>query len=190
MIKPICRLTLGVFVLLYACTPDLSDLDYGVLKVSKKGCNDSIPVLINEFVAKGSQQINEFGTAEDWIELYNNSDTTLRFTADQWFITDDLNKPQKYALPACEIPPRGFLVIWADGLNRVASHIHTNFNLSGSGEAIGLFYLNPTVGTPIMVDGFSFGEQASGMSQGRFPDGCNQWRTFPTPTIGESNKPE
>jgi hypothetical protein len=60
--------------------------------------------------------------------------------------------------------------------------LHVDFQLSRTGEAIGLF-------TPDgrQVDAVTFGAQQSDVSQGRFPDGGAQINFMTTPTPGASN---
>ena len=56
---------------------------------------------------------NEFGTNEDWIEIYNPQNIAVNLAADSWYISDNgQTNPYKYKLPALTIPAKGFLVIW------------------------------------------------------------------------------
>jgi hypothetical protein len=144
-------------------------------------------IVINEFVAKGSKNANEFGSNEDWIEIYNTTNDTIIMEAEKWFITDaSTTNQKKYKLPEIVLPPKGFLVIWCDGKNTVATQIHTNFNLSASGEDIGLYYENE--GVLLEVDQKSYGELTKdGYSLGRQPDGTENWIEFAVPTPGASN---
>jgi hypothetical protein len=184
LIIPLLTLLISLIV---ACTKDANNIDYGAIS-QEKGCNDSIPILINEFVATGSTLQNGFGTAEDWIEIYNNSDTIFVAKAGEWFVTDDTTRPNKYIMPDFTIEPRGFLIVFCDNLNRVANNIHTNFGLSASGEDIGIYYKPTGTSEFIQIDALKYTQQSSGVSQGRFPDGCNTWRFFTEPTPGQSNR--
>src|SRR5207302_1871699 len=79
------------------------------------------------------------------------------------------------------IPPRGYLLVWADnasGLNNSnRQDLHVNFNLNKTGEAIGLFAPDG-----VQVDAITFGPQTSDVSQGRCPDGAPSIQFFTTPT--------
>ena len=76
----------------------------------------------------------------------------------------------------------GFIQFRADG-NTGAGADHVSFSLSASGEAVGLSSTNGT-----LLDGYVFGAQTSGVSQGRFPDGSTNVLFFPgTDSPGESN---
>lgn len=145
-------------------------------------------IKLNEFIANGSQNLNEYGSAEDWIELYNTTNTTLKLEAGKWFITDDASvTPEKYALPELTIEPHGFVLIWCDGLDTVVNFIHTNFKLSSSGENIGLFYTKN--GSDLEIDSYAYPVQiTSAVSNGRYPDGADNWTTFNPPTPEESNQ--
>jgi hypothetical protein len=142
---------------------------------------------INEFVAKGSLNPNEFGLNEDWIEIYNPWNEEITLEKGGWYISDaGHSNPIKYQLPEIKIPAKGFLVIWADGFDKVETQIHTNFGLSASGEHIILYY-QPEGESGVIVDEYQFGTQESGISEGRYTDGLNNWLFFNSPTIGASN---
>ncbi|MCX6069184.1 MAG: hypothetical protein NT121_26155, partial [Chloroflexi bacterium] len=63
------------------------------------------------------------------------------------------------------IPPTGFLLVWADGKPNHNStnepELHVNFQLSKSGEAIGLSAPDGTV-----LDSVVFGAQVDDVSEG------------------------
>lgn len=148
----------------------------------------TIPLKVNEFVATGSNLINEFGTAEDWIEIYNTSDSDFNLESGKWFLTDDaVNNIQKFEIPQVTIKAKSFLLVFCDGLNSQVNEIHTNFSLSKEGEKIGLFYLDSLQLKEI--DRIDFGFQNTiNQSNARIPDGYGQWQLTSNPTPGESNK--
>ena len=56
-------------------------------------------VVVNEVVASGSEQQNEFGYETDWFEIYNPG-SDLLLAEGEWFVTDDVaGDPRKYELP-------------------------------------------------------------------------------------------
>jgi len=77
----------------------------------------------------------------DWFELKNAGATAVDLSG--WSVTDEPLLPAKFVLPAgTTIPAGGYLVILADGLeefNGSTSYLHASFNLSGSGEYLGLY---------------------------------------------------
>lgn len=143
---------------------------------------------VNEFVTTGSQNVNEFGTAEDWFEIYNPNNAALLLEAGKWFVTDaGPGNPTKYELPELTIPARGFLVIWCDGLNTVETQVHTNFALSAAGEHLLIHYNSGA--TEFTVDDHQYGQQSvAGASMGRYPDGEDNWILFTAPTPGGPNQ--
>ena len=144
---------------------------------------DSDPpiIVINEFLADNESIIaDETGIYEDWIELYYN--TTQTINLEGFSLTDDLNETDMWLFPDIEISGEGYLLIWVD--NDVEDgELHTNFQLSGNGEDIGLFDINDN-----LIDGLSYGEQLEDISYGRIPDGVGEWQSLNYPTPGESNE--
>jgi hypothetical protein len=177
-----------ILIVLFSCTKDR------LIKQNTDGSTPIIPLIIekghlyiNEFVARGSQNANEFGAYEDWIEIYNPWNAEITLQEGFWYISDaGPSNPTKYMLPEVKIPAKGFLVIWADGMDVVETQIHTNFGLSGSGEHIVIYY-QPDGGEGVVVDDYLYGQQESGVSEGRYPNGEDFWKFFNPPTIGASN---
>ena len=137
---------------------------------------DPAQVRINEWMADPS-------SGADWFELHNAG--SFPVSIGDCFLTDDLTDFEK-----SPIPPLSFLgsngnswkKIVADGDPGAGAH-HADFGLRGTGEAIGLFAPD---GTPIDV--ISFGQQATGVSEGRFPDGASNLIAFPdTDSPGGTN---
>ena len=141
-------------------------------------------VFINEWMASnvnpGGYPNPAGGNYDDWFELYNAGPDPVDLTG--YSLTDDFALPFQFVIPAgYRIPARGFLLVWADGQplrnSANAPDLHVNFQLSKSGEAIGLFASD---GRPI--DTVTFGPQTNNLSQGRFPDGGPDLHFMPTPT--------
>jgi hypothetical protein len=142
-------------------------------------------VQINEWLASNTSPggyPNPVGGAyDDWFELYNPASTAVDLAG--YFLTDDLSDPYHYLIPSgCVIPPGGYLLVWADGdptrNSATNSDLHVNFQLSKSGESIGLFAPNG-----VQIDSVQFGSQTNNVSQGRWPDGEPgiEFMTTPTP---------
>lgn len=142
---------------------------------------------VNEFVAAGSTNINEFGSAEDWFEIYNTSSASVTLQAGMWFVSDaGPSSPTKYQLPEVTIPGNGHLTIWCDNQNTVATQIHTNFGLSSAGEHLVIYYQGDSAS--FVVDDYAYGPQTNpGSSMGRSPDGSDNWIMFTNPTPGAPN---
>jgi hypothetical protein len=123
---------------------------------------------------------------DDWFELYNPGTTSVELGG--LFLTDDLLDPTHYLIPAgYSIPPGGRFLVWADGEtaqnNTNRAELHVNFQLSKSGESIGLAGADGT-----WIDTVSFGAQTNDVSQGRYPDGAAQIVFMPVPTPGMANQ--
>lgn len=144
-------------------------------------------VKVNEILAKGSQNLNEFGLGEDWFELYNADSTTTILESGKWFVSDDSTDLAKYSLPTFQIPAKGFYVIWCDDSNQVKQQVHTNFKLSGSGDAVYLTQKDQN-GTLKVIDSKIFGQQTDAVSIGRFSDGSSTWKTLSKTTPGTANE--
>ena len=143
--------------------------------------SESAPViLINEFLA-ANESINtdETGEYEDWVELYYNIPGLI--SLDGYFLTDNINEPDKWMFPDIEIEDEGYLLIWTDD-DQEDGALHTNFKLSASGESIVLFDSDLN-----LIDEISFGQQSDDISYGRIFDGSSEWQFFDQPTPGESN---
>lgn len=149
---------------------------------SSSFAQDQLPKLfINEFMASNLNTIlsPNFQEYADWLEIYNAEDTTVDISG--FYLTDDLTEPQKWQIPSpARIGPGWNLLFWADGKNEGR---HTNFNLSKSGEQIGLF-----TNEGKLIDSIRYTEQTTDISSGRYPDGSNNWFLFDIPTPAVSNK--
>ncbi|MDE0503781.1 MAG: lamin tail domain-containing protein, partial [Candidatus Poribacteria bacterium] len=138
---------------------------------------------INELMAANRQTIaDEYGEYDDWVELYNSSDTTIRL--DGLYLSDDIREPTKWEIRGVEIASKGYELFWLDG-DRAQGVRHAGFNLSASGEGIGIFDTDENENA--IIDWIAFGVQAEDVSLGRYPDGSAKIGTCATATPGESN---
>jgi hypothetical protein len=132
---------------------------------------------------------------DDWFEIYNPGPDPVAL--DGYWLTDDLSSPRGFQVPSngvYVVSPGGFLLVWADADSSRNSadltDLHVNFRLGAAGDAIGLFAPDLT-----LIDGVSFTNQVSDISEGRFADGASAIyaMTTPTPrlpnTLGANNTP-
>jgi hypothetical protein len=145
------------------------------------------PVLmINEFLASNENGLadpNNPGEFPDWIELYNASSSAIDLGGK--YLTDDLADPHRYQIPAgVVIPARSFLLFYADG-EPWQGALHTNFRLEKNGELIAL--IENTGGADKVLDERVFGQQTSNVSEGRYPNGGNNWQALGVVTPGSIN---
>jgi Na+-transporting methylmalonyl-CoA/oxaloacetate decarboxylase gamma subunit len=127
---------------------------------------------INEYlVLNDSGYIDDFGQHSPWIEIFNSAHNYVNLGG--CYLTNDLNNPKKYLIPKGDpitlIPPRGYLVFWAD--NKTTNGIrHLNFHLAES-RFIALFDANGRT----LIDSVSIKTSKRDISYGRLPDGENSW---------------
>jgi hypothetical protein len=152
---------------------------------------DSLPpasphLFINEFMASNSNTYaDNQGDFDDWIEIYNPNDEAVNIGG--YYLTDDFDNLTYWQIPENDIentiiPPKGFVVLWADRECSYGS-THLNFKLSEEGEELGLIAPD---GFSI-IDSITFGKQTSEFSLGRSEDGSSLWQLFSEPTPGSSN---
>ncbi|MCA9167180.1 MAG: lamin tail domain-containing protein [Planctomycetales bacterium] len=102
-------------------------------------------VMITEIVADNQQGLkDEDGDRNDWIEIYNAGDEPADLNG--WHLTDDATDLKKWTFPQISLQPEQFMVIQASGKDRTdpAAPLHTNFQLSKSGEYLGLIKADGT----------------------------------------------
>ena len=137
-------------------------------------------VVINEFMASNDATIaDQDGEFEDWIELYNNGNTSINLGG--YSLSDDGGNLAQWSFPAgTSIAANGYLIIWADD-DEDQMGLHTNFKLSGGGETI---YLTNTAGA--FIDTIKYGSQTTDISFGRIPNGTGAFQVM-LPTFNAQN---
>ena len=94
---------------------------------------------ITELMAANNVTLNdENGDNSDWIEIHNEGAVTASLAG--WFLTDTTNLLTEWQFPATNLPPNGYLVVFASSKNRrvPGAPLHTNFKLSAGGEYLAL----------------------------------------------------
>jgi hypothetical protein len=148
-------------------------VDFSIL--ASHWLNRGISLVINELVASNNTYPDPEGQYDDWFEIYNFGDTPIDLAG--MYLTDNLGNPTKWQIPygypsQTTVPADGFILFWADE-DPEDGPLHADFKLSASGEEIGLFLDADT-----MVDSIIFGEQATNISYGRYPDANDYLRYF------------
>ncbi|MHC4890302.1 MAG: lamin tail domain-containing protein, partial [Planctomycetota bacterium] len=162
--------------------PNYADLDddgsvnlFDFTLLAKNWQKQGNPLVINEFMASNSSDINDLqGDHDDWFEIYNTGSITVDIGG--MYLTDDLNDPTMWRIPDdspgdTTIGPYGYLIIWADK-DMPDGPLHVDFKLDGDGDEIGLFDTDGNT----LVDSIVFGDQVSDISYGRYPDAGDTWR--------------
>ncbi len=122
-------------------------------------------LVITEFMANNEGVIlDEDGSSSDFVEIFNAGATPCDL--DGWYLTDDALDLRKWRVPAVEIQPSGFLLVFASDKNRsvAGAELHTNFKLSSEGEYLGLIAPD---GTTVVSEFAPYPEQVRGFSYGR-----------------------
>lgn len=147
-------------------------------------------VCVNELCASNnslSGNVDEYGNADDWIELKNGGSTPIVLAG--YFVTDNPNNLTKHQLtlediPSVTIPANGYLILWADNETNQGGN-HLDFALSASGEYFAL--VMPDGKT--IVDEITFPALRTNTSYGRVEDCKEPWIVFESPTFKGPNKP-
>lgn len=155
----------------------LQELDNGFMDISYD-CEtyDSeiqpMEIVINEFMTRNGEDANIFdpsNEAEDWIEIYNNSDKT--FDLSDVFLSDDIDFPKRWRFPySTTIGPNEYLIVWADrDIDQV--DYHSVFKLNSSGGDLILSHDNGLV-----LDFVSYSQQEESISMSRIPNGTGEFQ--------------
>lgn len=137
-------------------------------------------VVINEFMASnGSTVTDPTGEYADWIELYNNTGSSIDMSG--IYLSDDTANLQKWYFPwGTVIPANGFLIVWADQ-DLLETDIHSNFKLSSSGETLILSNTNGAI-----LDSVSYSAATVDISYERYPNGTGPFADM-APTFNSMN---
>jgi hypothetical protein len=137
-------------------------------------------LVINELLADNiTQEKDEYGEREDWVELYNNSNKLLDLTG--LYLSDDITRTQKWQITdTTTLAPGDFMIVWTDN-DSLQKVYHTNFNLSKTADILILSNQSGTV-----LDSISFFNQVSDISFGRYPNGTGPFVSMQT-TFDASN---
>jgi len=148
--------------------------------------NLSGQILINEYsVSNLTGFLDNYGSNEDWIELYNVGTSTINLTG--FSLSDNPSQPLKWQFPAgVSLAAGGFLKIWASGRNEVTGgHYHTNFRLTQTkDEPEVIVFSNPFSS---ILDQVQLEITQKDHSRGRTVNGSSSWSIFTNPTPGASN---
>lgn len=139
-------------------------------------------VYINEFMASNASTVKDpdYSADADWIELYNDGTSAMNLSG--YFLTDNLEIPDKWMIGNITIPAKGYAIFWADGNN---TGNHTSFKLDAQIEEIGLFKPDLT-----LVDSISYINQQPDVSEGRNINDLTLWGHFSQATPNAANTTE
>ncbi|MBK7147432.1 MAG: CotH kinase family protein [Bacteroidetes bacterium] len=149
-------------------SPERAEHEFYTVQAGLSNASTS-DLVINELTANNNTGIqNEKGKYKDWIELLNTTTQTLSLSG--LYLSDSIDNLTKWAFPAeAFILPGQHLVLWADDEDQTYVDLHTNFNLSNTGDALIL-----SDGTTIF-DSLSYGNQAPDAAIARCADGTGNF---------------
>ncbi|MBC7524181.1 MAG: lamin tail domain-containing protein, partial [Flavobacterium sp.] len=139
-------------------------------------------IAINEVMSSNvTSVLDEDGTAQDWIELYNYGTETVSLNG--FGLTDDPTILNKWTFPDVTLNANSYLLIWASSKNRiiVGQPLHTNFKISASEEII------LTSSTGMVINSFPATVLPQNVSFGLQPNGTGTWMYFYQATPNASN---
>lgn len=143
-------------------------------------------VVINEFSAANLESdLDNYGEYEDWIELYNTSDSYVDLSG--YHLSDKIDNPDKWTFPnGIGIAANGHLLIWASDRDVVSgNNIHTNFKITQTRNNEDIVFSDPS-GNIIDSHPINIPNQL-GDSRARVTDGSGTWGVCLNPTPGSSN---
>ncbi len=108
-----------------------------------QGAKAAFQPMITEFMASNSGTlVDEDGISSDWIEIANLGSTAGNLAG--WYLTDNAGNLTRWAFPDTPLASGEYLVVFASGKDRrvAGNELHTNFELSASGEYLALVESN------------------------------------------------
>ncbi len=140
--------------------------EYEFYKVKVNSTTASIKkneLLINEIVSSNSTIAkDEAGQYEDYIELKNNTNSTIDLS--YAYLSDDATNLNKWKFKAGTTIKSGeYMIIWADQ-DETQGDLHSNFKLSASGEKVVLSNIDGSI-----IDSTSFPKMTNDASFSRCP---------------------
>ena len=143
-------------------------------------------VVVNEYSASNlTLYTDNYDLEEDWIELYNTSETDLDISG--YFLSDKEDNPTKWIIPGGTIiSANGYLVFWCSGRDESSeSNFHTNFKLKQTRNNIEHVVFSDPDGN--IINDFELQKTQLDHSMGRDPNDFESWRIYTEPTKGFEN---
>lgn len=143
----------------------------------------SAQLVINEYSCSNINiNTDNYGENEDWIELYNNSGSTIDLTG--YWLSDKGGNPLKWEFPSGSINAGDHMLIWCNSRNEATGGtFHTSFRITQTrNEKI---MLSDPAGT--LLDSVTIVPALTDRSRGRATDGGSDWTVFDTPSPDGAN---
>ena len=150
----------------------------------------SAQVVINEFSCS-NYSLNVAGNNEDFVELFN--ETAAPVDIGGWHMSDDLDEPTKFEIPAGTIvPPNGYLTIICSGEAQAGNlyaggFLNTNFRIHQCKQESVVF--SDAMGN--VLESYTYGTDVSTTQEdhswSRDADGTGDWKVCTSPTPNGTN---
>ena len=137
-------------------------------------------LVINELMTNNTTtSYDNNGDFDDWIELYNNTNTPI--STNNLFLSDNDSNLLKWKMPNFVVEPNSYLIIWADEDGQDGAE-HANFKLSNLiSEKLTLSNIDST-----LIDSITFTPLPADISYARIPNGTGPFSISP-PTFSSNN---
>jgi len=145
--------------------------------------NELSNIYINELMAKNTVVFDEFGEADDWLELYNANDEGVLLEG--LYLSDDTADLMKWQIEEpLYILPNSFAIFWLDDAPEQGGN-HLPFKLASGGETVTLSQMQN--GSLVTLDQITYPSLEENVSYGRVTDGDSDWVSFGEYTPNASN---
>ena len=139
-----------------------------------------VSAVLNELMSSNLSTItDDAGEHDAWIELFNPGCDVVHLGG--WSLSQ--HDGQRWLFPDIAMPPGTYLLLWADAQTEQGD-LHMSFRLSPGGGNISLHSSDGAHA----VDSVQYGEQPSGQSLGRHPNGVGDWSPLTIPSPGAENQ--
>jgi|TARA_B110000438_G_C15801282_1_gene645286 hypothetical protein len=143
-------------------------------------------IQINEIqVSNKKTYCDGFGEFDDWIEIYNPSDSAVSLSG--LFITNNIKKPTKHQITNKKskwmtVPPKGYVLLWIDSDTEQGNR-HISFKLNKQNGFVALYDADTN-----LLDSVSYSYQKRDYSLGRFSESNKSLTVFKKATPSSANK--
>lgn len=144
-------------------------------------------LFINEISAANATYADNLYKAEDWVEIYNNSDKAIDL--DKMYLSDDSLNRKKFQFIASApknlmIPPNQYLVVWCSGAV-VRGDRHTSFKLAKEGGVVTLSTEDEN--GVRLIDSVRYISTSERYTFGRVPDASDHLMKMEIATFAKKN---
>lgn len=143
---------------------------------------------INEVSASNAIFVDNLYKYEDWIEIYNASDTSINLAG--YYLSNDSKDLELFQFKntdslATNIVAGGYGIVWCSK-DLLRGVMHSKFKLAKEGGSIFLSKKN-AMGITEIIDSLTYISHAVDASFGRYPDGDSAMYLFEIPTFKATN---